>query len=65
MRHGGRYAGAIVVASDETGVRIKGSNAFHWIFRCAEAVAHRAVPTRGAVVVRDTMPRIDAERWPT
>jgi len=46
---------AVVVASDETGVRIEGSNAFHWIFRCAEAVVHRAVPTRGAVVVRDTM----------
>jgi len=46
---------AVVVASDETGVRIEGSNAFHWIFRCAEAVVHRAAPTRGAVVVRDTM----------
>ena len=46
---------AVVVASDETGVRIEGSNAFHWIFRCAEAVVHRAAETRGAVVVRDTM----------
>ncbi len=45
---------AVGGASDETGVRIEGSNAFHCIFRCSEAVVHRAVPTRGAAV-RDTM----------
>jgi transposase len=31
---------APVVASDETGVRIEGSNAYHWVFRCTEAVVH-------------------------
>jgi transposase len=46
---------APVVASDETGVRIEGSNAYHWVFRCAEAVVHHAAETRGAVVVRDMM----------
>ncbi|MDP4027180.1 IS66 family transposase [Methylobacterium sp. NEAU 140] len=46
---------AEVVASDETGVRIEGSNAFHWVFRSSEAVVHRTSPTRGAVVVRETM----------
>ena len=46
---------AAVVASDETGVRIEGSNAYHWIFHSAEAVVHRASPTRGAVVVREMM----------
>jgi transposase len=46
---------AAVVASDETGIRIKGSNAYHWIFHSAEAVVHRASPTRGAVVVREMM----------
>lgn len=46
---------AEVVASDETGVRIEGSNAFHWVFRSAEAVVHEASPTRGAVVVREMM----------
>jgi transposase len=46
---------ATVVASDETGVRIEGSNAFHWVFRCHAAVVHHAAPTRGAVVIRDVM----------
>jgi transposase len=44
-----------VVASDETGVRIEGSNAYHWVFHSAEAVVHQASPTRGAVVVREMM----------
>src|SRR5215211_3134852 len=46
---------AQVVASDETGVRIEGSNAYHWVFRCEEAVVHHAAPTRGASVVREIM----------
>jgi transposase len=54
---------AAVVASDETGVRIEGSNAYHWIFRSAEAVVHQAAPTRGAVVVRDMMDGHRPEVW--
>src|SRR4051794_41142366 len=46
---------AAVVASDETGVRIEGSNAYHWVFHSADAVVHTASPTRGAVVVRAMM----------
>ncbi|MET3661985.1 IS66 family transposase [Aquamicrobium ahrensii] len=46
---------AKVVASDETGVRIEGSNAYQWVFRCSQAVVHQAAPTRGAVVVRTLM----------
>ena len=46
---------ARVVASDETGVRIEGSNAFHWVFHSAQAVVHTASPTRGAIVVREMM----------
>ena len=46
---------ATVVASDETGVRIEGSNAYHWVFHSTEAVVHQASPTRGAVVVREMM----------
>jgi transposase len=46
---------AAVVASDETGVRIEGSTAFHWVFRSADAVVHHAAPTRGAMVVRAMM----------
>ena len=46
---------ASVVASDETGVRIEGSNAYHWVFHSPQAVVHQAAPTRGACVVREMM----------
>ena len=46
---------AEVVASDETGVRIEGTNSFHWVFRCEGAVVHHAAPTRAASVVREIM----------
>lgn len=46
---------ARVVSSDETGVRIEGANAYHWVFRCDSAVVHTASPTRGAIVVREMM----------
>src|SRR3954447_1506824 len=46
---------AEMVASDETGVRIEGSNAYHWVFRSSEAVVHQAAQTRAASVVRDMM----------
>src|SRR5829696_2652772 len=46
---------AEVVASDETGVRIEGTNAYHWVFRCQGAVVHQAAPTRAASVVREMM----------
>ena len=46
---------AEVVASDETGVRVEGSNAYHWVFRCEQAVVHHAAPTRGACVVHEIM----------
>lgn len=46
---------AEVVASDETGVRIEGSNAYHWVFCSPEAVVHHASPTRAASVVREMM----------
>jgi transposase len=46
---------AEVVASDEAGARIEGSNAYHWVFRCKTAVVHHADPTRAASVVRAMM----------
>ncbi len=54
---------AQVVASDETGVRIEGSNAYQWVFRTNEAVVHRAALTRGAVVVRDLMDGHRPQVW--
>ena len=46
---------ASVVASDETGVRIEGSNAYHWVFHSPQAVVHQAAPNRAALVVREMM----------
>jgi len=46
---------ASFVASDETGVRIEGVNAYHWVFCCKSAVVHMADFTRSAEVVRKTM----------
>src|ERR687897_1203918 len=46
---------ADVVASDETSVRIEGANAYHWVFRCQDAVVHHAAATRAGSVVREMM----------
>jgi transposase len=54
---------AKVIASDETGVRIEGSNAYHWVFCCSEAVVHQAAPTRGAAVVRTLMEGHRPDVW--
>ncbi|TCL90800.1 transposase [Rhizobium sp. PP-WC-2G-219] len=54
---------AKVVASDETGVRIEGSNSYQWVFRCSEAVVHQAAPTRGAVVVETLMDGHRPDVW--
>ena len=51
------------VASDETGMRIEGVNAFHWVFRCNEAVVHEADFTRSAEVVRRTMNGARPKVW--
>jgi transposase len=54
---------AEVVASDETGVRIEGSNAYHWVFRCTAAVVHHAAPTRAAAVVEAMMAGHTPQVW--
>ncbi len=46
---------AEVVASDETGVRIEGANAYHWVFHSPDAVVHQAAATRAASVVCEMM----------
>ena len=46
---------ARVVASDETGVRIEGTNSYHWVFHCKDAVAHQPDYSRAARVVDDMM----------
>jgi transposase len=51
----GRLRTADAVASDETGVRIEGVNAQHWVFRAPGVVLHEAAFSRAAQVVRDVM----------
>ncbi len=46
---------AQVVASDETGVRIEGTNSYHRVFHCKDAVAHQPDYSRAARVVDETM----------
>src|SRR5436190_21728667 len=46
---------AKVVASDETGVRIEGTNSYHWVFHCTDAVVHRPDYSRAARVAEETM----------
>jgi transposase len=46
---------ADVVASDETGVRIEGTNSQHWVFVCETAVVHQPDYTRAGSVIRDMM----------
>jgi transposase len=54
---------ATVVASDETGVRIEGATAYHWVFRCEEAVVHQVAPTRAASVVHAVMAGHRPQVW--
>jgi transposase len=46
---------AKVVASDETGVRIEGTNSYHWVFHCKDAVVHQPDYSRAARVAEETM----------
>ncbi len=46
---------AKVVASDETGVRIEGTNSYHWAFHCKNAVVHQPDYSRAARVVEKMM----------
>jgi transposase len=54
---------ADVVASDETGVRIEGANAYHWVFRSPDAVVHQAAPTRAASVIHAMMDGHRPQVW--
>ena len=54
---------ARVVASDETGVRIEGTNGQHWVFHCRDAVVHEPDYSRAARVVTDMMGEHKPEVW--
>ena len=54
---------ARVVASDETGVRIEGTNSQHWVFHCKDAVVHQPDYSRAARVVDAMMGGHVPEVW--
>jgi transposase len=44
-------------------VRIEGTNSYHWVFRCKDAVVHQPDYTRGAIVVAEMMDGNVPEVW--
>ena len=54
---------ARVVASDETGVRIEGTNSYHWVFHCKDAVVHQPDYSRAGRVVEEVMGEHVPEVW--
>jgi len=54
---------AKVVASDETGVRIEGTNSYHWVFHCKDAVVHQPDYSRAARVVDEMMGGHEPKVW--
>ena len=54
---------AKVVASDETGVRIEGTNSYHWVFHCRQAVVHQPDYSRAARVAEEMMAGHEPAVW--
>ena len=54
---------APVIESDETGVRIEGVSAYHWVFAGAEAVVHETAFSRGAKVARAVLDGHKPATW--
>ena len=59
----GKLRAAKVVASDETGVRIEGTNSYQWVFHCKDAVVHQPDYSRAARVVEEVMGGHVPEVW--
>lgn len=59
----GDLRAARVVASDETGVRIEGTNSYQWVFHCKDAVVHQPDYSRAARVVEEVMGDHIPEVW--
>ena len=52
-----------VINSDETGARVDGQKAWHWVFCTLAAVLHVIQPSRGADVIQGVMGEHQAEVW--
>lgn len=60
---GEQVAQAAVIHADETGSRIGGAKAWHWVFVSAVAVLHLLRKTRSSAVVYEVMGQQRAEVW--
>lgn len=54
---------AKVVASDETGMRIEGTNSYQWVFHSKDAVVHQPDYSRAARVVHEVMGEHVPQVW--
>lgn len=52
-----------VIQSDETSVRVKGRNYWHWVFLSESGAYHQIVPRRNTEVIRDLMEQSIADVW--
>jgi transposase len=52
-----------VIGSDETGARVAGRNAWHWVFQTPEASYHVIVPRRSAEVIAAFLADTCPEGW--
>jgi transposase len=55
--------GSEVIASDETGARVRGKTYWQWTFSCATAVYHVITPTRGKCVPTDFLAGARPKVW--
>ena len=58
-----QVAQSAVIHADETGSRIGGAKAWHWVFVSAVAVLHLIRKTRSSAVPREVMGQQQAEVW--
>ena len=54
---------AKVIASDETDVRIEGTNSYHWVFHCKDVVVHQPDYSRAGRVAEEMMDSHVPEVW--
>jgi transposase len=62
-RAGYRHDDAVRTAHSCTGVRIEGTNSYHWVFHCKDAVVHRPDYSRAARVADEMMAGHEPKVW--
>lgn len=60
---GAKVRAGPAIGSDETGARVAGKNAWHWVFQTAEASYHVIVPRRNADAITAFLGDTKPESW--